>query len=450
MKKDNQIHTLKKLENLTLQALPDIEQVAPTETGVSLSFLRVETQIGAKQALGDAYKIAPFTSQRKPLDFVAINNPGNSLIMTTFQVLAPAIVTGYNPENIHIRFTSKAPRSSSIMEETIKKIFPDVNINYSEGKNFLDEMISKPGRGAIFVYGSDAWALQPNILSYFKNSDHRIILELNGKNPFFVFDKPYDAGRETVYASLVNSGQACQAVSRCYVTKENENDYLKGILDTIRLLDGQKAFGHPDENSTYVGTLMGNPQKQIARISALVSDALNKGAKLAYGSMNSEIAHELVCIDDKNFALIHPLVLKGCNHDMRVMTEELFAPIIPIQTINNHQSALSLAQDSPYGLSASIWMDNKSRKDVELQKALSYLFGKVYVNGSPVSSQYHALHAMGGYKNSRVIINPGDEGPVKMSWEKLYNPFQHTSPSNTDTLGRHGPSHTYIDITTEK
>lgn len=164
MNEDKRLDLLSKLEKETLEIFPRLSQVAPAETGVSYFFLDAEVKMGAIQALGDAYKIAPFTSNRKPLDFVAINNSGNSLILTTYQVLAPAIFTGYAPENIYVRFTSKAPKSSSIMEETIKKIFPDVNIHYKEGKDFLDEILAKGGQGAIFVYGSDTWALQPNML----------------------------------------------------------------------------------------------------------------------------------------------------------------------------------------------------------------------------------------------------------------------------------------------
>lgn len=163
--------------------------------------------------------------------------------------------------------------------------------------------------------------------------------------------------------------------------------------------------------------------------------------------MNQEVAHEIIRVGERDFALIYPLVLSNCNHSMHVMTEELFAPIIPVKKITNHEEALLLAKDSPYGLSASVWMDQSSEKDVNFKKLLSFLFGKIYLDGSPVSPQYHALHATGGFKNSRVIINPGDDGLIKMPWEDKYNPFEHISPSVTDQLGRHGPRHTYMDIT---
>lgn len=428
----------------------DLITITPHETGTTAKFTDAEYQMSIA-AIKDSGVLMQYADRFSPRDSLWVNNPGNSVLITTFQVLIPALAIGYDPENIHVRMTSAAPETSRLIEESVSKVLPGINFHYENGKEFLGNFLSETDSVAV-VYGNDQWALKPKMIDMLKDSVNTTVLELNGKNPFVVSGNYAEAGEHAVHAALPNSGMACQAMSRVYV-------FYKGIEDFLDAVDGTvKSFnvGEPWDINTDIGPSIFPKDVALQRADEFVRDAYDKGAASIYGGFsNGHVGHEILKINGEEKALIYPIVLVGCNHDMRVMNEEIFAPIIPIQTFVNEFKLLKDLTDTNYGLSASFWGQNG-----ELDPGMDSIFrnmhnnfGTVYLNGSPVSDQFHPLAPMGGYKNSRVVVNPANEfryPDIKTPWDDGYNRFIHIPEPRYDSHGRHGPSPMINDIGRKK
>jgi len=168
-------------------------------------------------------------------------------------------------------------------------------------------------------------------------------LELGGKDPAYVMP---DAKLDTAIANLVdgaffNSGQCCCGIERVYVHEKVYDDFVEGFIAETK----NYVVGNPLDQATTIG-----PMAQ-ARFADLIreqtAEALRKGATATIG-MKAEG-------DVAGSPYIAPEVLINVNHQMSVMREESFGPIVGIMKVRDDEEALSLMNDSPYGLTASLW-----------------------------------------------------------------------------------------------
>jgi acyl-CoA reductase-like NAD-dependent aldehyde dehydrogenase len=163
-----------------------------------------------------------------------------------------------------------------------------------------------------------------------------VILELGGKDPLMVFsDAPFDrAVRAAVYGAFCNSGQVCVSVERCYV----QRDIYQAFVDAAVAATASLRVGHAPQGD--MGAMVS--ERQIDIIEAHYQDAKARGAQ-ASGPLRRE----------GNY--LHPVVLWNVNHEMLVMREESFGPLLPIMAFDDEAEAVRLANDSPFGLNASIF-----------------------------------------------------------------------------------------------
>ncbi|KIP02001.1 hypothetical protein PHLGIDRAFT_130969 [Phlebiopsis gigantea 11061_1 CR5-6] len=169
-------------------------------------------------------------------------------------------------------------------------------------------------------------------------------LELGGKDPAYV--RP-DADLDYTVAELVdgaffNSGQSCCSIERIYV---HESLYEPFVAKFVELAKGYR-LGDPTDPNTNLGPVVSVASAE--RIRAQVDDALKKGAKAL-------LPAELFPAAQPGTAYVAPQVLVDVNHTMDIMTEETFGPVIGIQPVASDDAALALMNDSPYGLTASVW-----------------------------------------------------------------------------------------------
>jgi acyl-CoA reductase-like NAD-dependent aldehyde dehydrogenase len=175
-----------------------------------------------------------------------------------------------------------------------------------------------------------------------------VVLELGGKDPMIVLD---DADIEfassgAVWGAFVNAGQACLSVERCYV---HRNLYAAFAEACARKAE-QLRVGNGMDADTEVGPLIHDRQVQI--VAAHVEDAKSRGARaLAGGTRLPKLG--------PNFYA--PTVLADATHEMRIMREETFGPVLPIMSFDDDDQAVRLANDSEYGLAASIWTRDSRR-----------------------------------------------------------------------------------------
>jgi succinate-semialdehyde dehydrogenase/glutarate-semialdehyde dehydrogenase len=206
-------------------------------------------------------------------------------------------------------------------------------------------------------------------------------LELGGKDPMIVCaDADLDrASKGCVFSALLNAGQVCVSTERVYVVDSVADEFTRKVVDHVRTLKLGK------EGDYDVGPMIW--PKQLETVEHHVADALAKGARVLVGGKRDRGMGDL---------FYEPTVLADVTHEMLVMREETFGPIIPIQRVKDEAEAIRLANDSPYGLSATVWTrDNE--KALRLSRQVDS--GSVCVNDSCVT--YGALEApFGGMKSS--------------------------------------------------
>lgn len=210
----------------------------------------------------------------------------------------------------------------------------------------------------------------------------RVGLELGGKDPAYVrsdVDVKW-AAEEIVDGAVFNSGQSCCSVERVYVDEKIHDDFISAMQDVLK---GYK-LGDPFDKKTHVGPVVS--KRSAETIQAHIKDALGKGATNATPENESFKSPP----EDGNY--IAPTLLTNVNHDMAVMTEETFGPVIPVMKVKDDAEAIKLMNDSEFGLTASVWT-----KDVEKGHQLidDIEAGTVFVNRcdypAPVSRMYPDL-----------------------------------------------------------
>ncbi len=191
----------------------------------------------------------------------------------------------------------------------------------------------------------------------------RLQLELGGKDPTYVADDadPKAAAESLADGAMYNTGQSCCSVERIYVHERIHDAFVAAFLDTVK---GFK-IGDPTADGTYIGAITRTPQ--IGVLEEQVADALARGAELRAGGRRI----------DKQGNWFEPTVFTGVNHDMLLMREESFGPIIGIQKVKNDDEALALMNDTRYGLTAGMFTRDKARASRLLSKVHA---GSVYWN----------------------------------------------------------------------
>jgi acyl-CoA reductase-like NAD-dependent aldehyde dehydrogenase len=174
-------------------------------------------------------------------------------------------------------------------------------------------------------------------------------LELGGKDAMIVLaDANLErASNAAVWGSMFNSGQACVSVERVYVEAPVYDEFVRRVTEKARTL---RVGADNGTCSADIGPLISPAQLTI--VTTQVQDALTKGANVVTGG---DRAHS------RTGVFFQPTVLTGVDHTMQVMQEETFGPTLPIMKVANATEAVKLANDSPYGLSASVWTRNTQR-----------------------------------------------------------------------------------------
>jgi succinate-semialdehyde dehydrogenase/glutarate-semialdehyde dehydrogenase len=191
-----------------------------------------------------------------------------------------------------------------------------------------------------------------------------VVLELGGKDPMLIFE---DANLETaanaaVWGAFANSGQTCASVERLYVQESIATQFIERVVNLTKNL----RQNHGSEQNSELGSMVSESQLEI--VENHVNDAIANGAKiLTGGKRNAKF----------NGSFFEPTVLTGIDHNFKAIREETFGPPLPNMTFKTETEAINLANDSDFGLTASVWT-NDLQKGERIAKKIEA--GTVTVN----------------------------------------------------------------------
>ncbi len=180
-------------------------------------------------------------------------------------------------------------------------------------------------------------------------------LELGGKDPLYVTDDIADitnVAAATADGAFYNNGQSCCSVERIYVQEKVYDRYVEALVKEVR----SWKTGSPLEEGVYIGAL--TRKEQPAFLQQQIEDATSKGATILTGG------HPI----NGTGYYFEPTVLVNVTHNMSVMKEESFGPVIGIMKVKDDKEAITLMQDTGYGLTASVYSSNQSRAENILQE----------------------------------------------------------------------------------
>ena len=327
----------------------------------------------------------------KPLGLIGVIGPWNYPLTNSFGDCIPALAAG---NAVILKPSPLTPFTSLLMAEGMRECgLPEGVLQIATGGAPTGEALIDLVDMVMFT-GSTRTGRKVA-----EAAARRLIpcsLELGGKDPMIVLaDADLERAANTaVYYSMQNAGQTCISVERVYVEAPVYDRFVELVTEKVR----QLRVGVPTGPGTVeVGAITFPDQLQI--IKDHVQDAIQKGAKVLTGGKETTG-------ENGKGRFFEPTVLVDVDHTMKVMTEETFGPVLPIMKVRDAAEAIHLANDTVYGLGASIFSKNTKRAN-ELAKEIDA--GAVDVNDALIN--YTVLELpMGGHRLSGLGLRHGAEG----------------------------------------
>ncbi|HLY49336.1 MAG TPA: aldehyde dehydrogenase family protein [Solirubrobacteraceae bacterium] len=313
-------------------------------------------------------KASAFTYE--PLGVIGIISPWNYPWSIPFGEVALALMAG---NGVVLKPASLTP----LIGERIRSTFERAGI--PEG---LVRVIHGPGTGSALVESGVAKVFFTGSVETGRSVAERAarrlkgsVLELGGKDPMLVLvDANIDhAVGGALWGGFANAGQTCSGIERVYVLREVADRFIAGVVSGAQRL----RVGDPMSWDTEIGPMVSREQHDLVR--ELVDDAVAGGATLRCGGpIESPPGLDAG-------AFYAPTVLTEVTHDMRIMREEIFGPVLPIITVDSEDEAVALANDSDFGLGASVWTSDRSKGERiarELEAGMVWINDHMFSHGA--------------------------------------------------------------------
>ena len=327
-----------------------------------------------------ASKKSRFTYE--PIGVVGVIAPWNYPWSIPFGEVAIALMAG---NGVVLKPASLTP----LLGEAIRRVFekgglPEGLVRVVHGGGAVGDALARSSAGKIFFTGSVE--IGRKVGEVCAGSLKGSVLELGGKDPMIVCaDADLDnAISGAVWGGFANAGQTCSGIERVYVMREVADRFVEGVAREA----GKLRLGNPLEWETEIGPMTSEGQYEI--VVDLIEDAVASGATKLCGGPT-----EVAGFPGK---FVAPTVLTGVTHEMRIMREEVFGPVLPIMVVDSEQEAIDLANDSQFGLGASVWTKDR-QKGARVARRIES--GMVWVNDHSFSHGACQC-AWGGVKDSGV------------------------------------------------
>jgi len=387
--------TLQKFSNLIKQNLEELARLESQNVGKPISSARGEALAvslvfeyyagAANKVFGETIPVSrpglDFTL-REPIGVVGLIVPWNFPMNMASWKLGPALAAG---NTAILKPASYTPLTAIRLGElALEAGFPPgvVNVVTGPGGTAGASLAGHAGVGKVAFTGETTTGQE--IMRLAANNVKKISLELGGKSPNIVFaDADLERfAAESPLAVFDNAGQDCCARSRIFVEASVHDKVVELFTEATRKV----VVGDPAEDATQMGSLVSERQRE--RVSDYIAIGREEGAELVYGG--AAPTGDPFDIG----AYLMPTIFDGARTDMRIVREEIFGPVVAIIPFSDEADAIRLANDTPYGLSGSIWSRDIGRA---LRVAKAVRAGVLSVNSN---SSVHTEAPFGGYKMS--------------------------------------------------
>jgi len=324
----------------------------------------------------------------QPYGLVGVISPWNAPLTLAMSDVLPALYAG---NAVLLKPSEITPLAVKYAVEAFNRVLPP---------GVLHCLIGEGPAGAALVDRVDMVAVTGSCQTGRKVMERAsrrltpVLLELGGKDPMIVL-KDADIERAVnaaAWGSCFMTGQVCMSVERIYVEKEIAAEFKQRLKTRI-----QSFRTGPDEppSAMEYGPFTG--PRQIEIVESHIADAIGKGAVLETGGSRLPPGS-----DSQYF---QPTLLSNVNHDMKIMVEETFGPVACVMEVNDLEEAIARANDSEFGLSASVWTRDIAR-GIEIARRVQA--GNVCVNDCILNAGVQGL-PFGGIKQSGVGSRHGNE-----------------------------------------
>ncbi|MBM9465575.1 aldehyde dehydrogenase [Aeromicrobium sp. YIM 150415] len=328
---------------------------------------------------------------QEPVGVAAAITPWNGPLSTPSIKIAPAIAAGCS---VVLKPPTQTPLSAFAFADAFAEAgLPEGVLNIVPAdREAAQSLIEHPQVDKLAFTGSTA--VGQMLMRAAANRVARVTLELGGKSAAVVLP---DADAEVVAKAvlpmaLVVNGQLCIAQSRILVPRNREAEFTEAFAEALR----EWTVGHPMDPATKIGPLVS--KNQLDTVQGYISLARDEGARIVAGAETLVLPPEL-----ENGWFVPPTLLAGVDNSMRAVREEIFGPVLALVPYDEVEEAIDIANDSPYGLSGSVW---GADVDDAIRVARRIRTGMVSINGSPQA--YGS--PFGGYKMSGIGREMGPEG----------------------------------------
>ena len=333
---------------------------------------------------------------REPLGVVGQIIPWNFPLLMAVWKLAPALAAG---NCVVLKPAEQTPLSILVLMELLGDLVPPGVINVVNGFGLeAGKPLAQSKRIAKIAFTGETTTGRL-IMQYASDNIIPVTLELGGKSPNIFFadvmdrdDAFFDKCLEGFAMFALNQGEVCTCPSRALVDARIYDSFMERALARVKKI----RQGHPLDMSTMIGAQASNDQ--LEKILSYFDIAAQEGAKVLTGGKRAAMDGEI-----EGGFYVEPTVLEGHNR-MRVFQEEIFGPVVSVCKFDGEEEALSIANDTLYGLGAGVWTRDGTR---------AYRFGRAIQAGRVWTNCYHLYPAhatFGGYKQSGI----GRENHLKM------------------------------------
>ena len=301
--------------------------------------------------------------RREPVGVVLVMAPWNYPFLTAVNAIVPALAAG---NVVLLKHSSQTPQVAELFQAAFDAaglpvgVFQSLHMNHAD----TDALLQSDAVDFVAFTGSvnGGHQVQAAISKRFIGAG----LELGGKDPAYVRADAdvASAAENLVDGSFFNSGQSCCGIERIYVHASVYEAFVQAFVEVTQ----QYQLGSPTDANTNLGPMVRRSAADFVR--AQIAEAVAQGAK-------SLVDEAMFPASQVGTAYLSPHVLVDVNHDMRVMREESFGPVVGIMAVQDDDEAIRLMNDSDFGLTASIWTQDAAVAEALAGKIAT---GTVFMN----------------------------------------------------------------------